>query len=224
VPKILIVEDDAGIADSIAEALLRERYVVDKVDNVTSGDSYLKSIDYDVVVLDWQLPDGEGIDLCRAYRNHGGTAPILMLTARTATADKLTGLDMGADDYLTKPFEMRELLARIRALLRRPRVMQAKVLTARGITLDPAKRVVTSAGDQELKLYPKEFALLELFMSNPGKVFSVNDLLDKVWPMDDDASVDTVRMTILRLRQKIESDESNPLIRTLRNVGYRLDP
>jgi DNA-binding response OmpR family regulator len=224
VPKILIVEDDAGIADSIAEALLRERYVVDKVDNVTSGDSYLKSIEYDVVVLDWQLPDGEGIDLCRAYRNHGGTAPILMLTARSGIEDKLTGLDMGADDYLTKPFEMGELLARVRALLRRPRVMQAKVFTARGITLDPAKRMVKSAAHEELKLYPKEFALLELFMSNPGKVFSVNDLLDKVWPTDDDASVDTVRTTILRLRQKIESDDANPLIRTLRNVGYRLDP
>jgi DNA-binding response OmpR family regulator len=223
VPKILIVEDDPGISDSIAEALLRERYVVDKVDNVTSGDSYLKSIDYDAIVLDWQLPDGEGIDLCRSYRNSGGTAPILMLTARSATSDKLTGLDMGADDYLTKPFEMGELLARIRALLRRPRVMQAKTLTARGITMDPAARVV-KAGEQELKLYPKEFALLELLMSNPGKVFSVNELLDKVWSTDGDASIETVRTTILRLRQKIETDEANPLIRTLRNVGYRFDP
>lgn len=222
-PKILIVEDDPGIADSIAEALLRERYVVDKVDNVTSGDSYLKSIDYDVIVLDWQLPDGEGVDLCRAYRNLGGTAPILMLTARSTTADKLTGLDMGADDYLTKPFDMTELLARVRALLRRPRVMLSKVLTARGITLDPTTRAVKQS-NEELKLYPKEFALLELLMANPGKVFSVNELLDKVWPTDGDASVETVRTTILRLRQKIETDEANPLIRTLRNVGYRLDP
>jgi DNA-binding response OmpR family regulator len=222
VPKILIVEDDLSIADSIADAFTRERYVVDKVHTVDDGGSYLKSVDYDMIVLDWQLPDGEGTELCRAYRNAGGTAPILMLTARSSTADKTTGLDLGADDYLTKPFEMGELLARTRALLRRPRVMLTKVLTVRGITLDPAARTVMLEG-QELKLYPKEFTLLELFMQNPGKVFSVNDLLDKVWPTDSDASVETVRQTILRLRQKVDIDENNPLIRTLRNVGYRLD-
>lgn len=222
-PKILIVEDDPAIAESIADALLRERYVVDKVDNFASGESYLTSIDYDVVILDWQLPDGEGPDLCKQYRDAGGTAPILMLTARSSTQDKLTGLDTGADDYLTKPFETGELLARIRALLRRPRVIQTKVVTARGITLDSTSRIV-KAGEQELKLYPKEFALLELLMLNPGKVFSVDDLLDKVWPTDSEASVETVRQTVLRLRQKVETDEGNPLIRTLRNVGYRLDP
>jgi DNA-binding response OmpR family regulator len=223
VPKILIVEDDPAIAESIAEALLKERYVVDKVDTFASGESYLTSIDYDVVILDWQLPDGEGPDLCRAYRNGGGTAPILMLTARSSTADKLAGLDTGADDYLTKPFEVGELLARIRALLRRPRQIQNRTITVRGITLDQTSRRV-KAGESELKLYPKEFALLELLMLHPGQVFSVDDLLDKVWPTDSEASVETVRQTVLRLRQKVEMDDANPLIRTLRNVGYRLDP
>ncbi|MGH9550274.1 MAG: response regulator transcription factor, partial [Terriglobales bacterium] len=158
------------------------------------------------------------------YRDSGGAAPVLFLTGHAQISDKTEGLDAGADDYLTKPFHMDELLARVRALLRRPPHVQPRLLTVRDLTLSPSTRTVSRA-DKEISLYPKEFALLELFLSHPNQVFSVDNLLDRVWSTDSEAaSVDTVRMTILRLRQKIEEDSANPLIQTVRGVGYRLRP
>ena len=137
--------------------------------------------------------------------------------------DKVTGLESGADDYLTKPFDMRELLSRVRAILRRPPVVGYKTIQVRDIELDPVEHTVKMAGS-ELKLYPKEFSLLQLFMLHPKQVFSADDLLDRVWPTDSEASIETVRQTILRLRQKVERDTESPLIQTVRGFGYRLEP
>lgn len=222
--KILVVEDDESLGPVVEQVLSDERHLVDRVLNVADCKAYLDSVTYDLLVIDWNLPDGTGVDVCMEYRRKGGTSPVLMLTGRTDVDDKVSGLDAGADDYLTKPFHTRELVSRVRALLRRPPTVTNKILTARDITLDPLGHTV-KRGDEVLKLYPKEFTLLELFMRNPNRLFSANDLLDRVWPTDSDASVETVRTTIQRLRQRVESEDSKePLIQTVRGVGYRLQP
>ncbi|HEY9787720.1 MAG TPA: response regulator transcription factor [Candidatus Obscuribacterales bacterium] len=221
--KILLVEDDKELAGVIADSLTGAHYLVDAVHTLSDAVAYTTSIDYDLIVLDWQLPDGSGLDFLLEYRRRQGVAAVLMLTGRSETPDKITGLDAGADDYLTKPFDMRELHSRVRALLRRPPVTPVKTLKVRDIELDPVQHAVTMKG-QEIKLYPKEFSLLELFMLHPKKVFSADDLLDKVWPTDSEASVETVRQTILRLRQKVEKEGTPALILTVRGFGYRLEP
>ncbi len=221
--KVLIVEDDVSIAQVVKDALTDAKYMVDMVHNGGDAREYLKSVTYDLIVMDWQLPDTTGIDLTTEFRAAGGTSPVLFLTGRNTVPDRITGLDSGGDDYLTKPFDIRELLSRARALLRRPAPVTYKSLKIRELELDPVQHVVSLNGAQ-LKLYPKEFSLLELFMRSPQRVFSGDDLLNKVWPTDSDASIETVRTTILRLRQKIETDPDNPFIRTIRGVGYRLEP
>lgn len=221
--KVLIVEDDVSIAQVVKDALTEAKYMVDMVHNGGDAREYLKSVTYDLIVMDWQLPDTTGIDLTTEFRAAGGTSPVLFLTGRNTVPDRITGLDSGGDDYLTKPFDIRELLSRARALLRRPAPVTYKSLKIRELELDPVQHVVSLNGAQ-IKLYPKEFSLLELFMRSPQRVFSGDDLLNKVWPTDSDASIETVRTTILRLRQKVETDPDNPLIRTIRGVGYRLEP
>lgn len=221
--KLLLVDDDEELVSVVEKVLTDEKYVVDKVFNASDARAYLQSLTYDLIVLDWTLPDGTGIDICLEYRSSGGKSPIIFLTGHDQVSEKMVGLDAGGDDYLTKPFAVGELLARIRALLRRPVTVQPKSLTARDIKLDPISHAVTRA-DEELKLYPKEFSLLELFLLHPNQVFSADDLLDRVWRTDAEASVETVRMTIMRLRQKVESDDKKPLIQTIRGVGYRLQP
>lgn len=221
--KILLVEDDVELAQLVSDALTGAHHLVDKVHTISDALAYIKTVAYDVVVLDWQLPDGSGIDLLFQYRGEKGSSAVLMLTARSDTPDRVAGLDAGADDYLTKPFDMRELLSRVRALLRRPPQAHQKTLKVRELELNPVQHTVTKCG-ADLKLYPKEFSLLELFMLHPRQVFSPDDLLDRVWPTDSEASVETVRQTILRLRQKVEAEGGQPLIVTVRGFGYRLEP
>ncbi|MBS2000499.1 MAG: response regulator transcription factor [Candidatus Obscuribacterales bacterium] len=221
--KLLLVDDDENLVSVIEKVLTDEKHVVDKVHTGSEAKAYLQGIPYDVIVLDWSLPDTTGVEICLEYRASGGKTPIIFLTGHDQIADKMTGLDAGADDYLTKPFAVGELVARIRALLRRPVQVRNKTLSARDLELDPITHAV-KRGNIDIKLYPKEFSLLEHFLLHPNQVFSVDDLLDRVWKTDADASTETVRMTIMRLRQKIETDEKNPLIQTLRGVGYRLQP
>ena len=221
--KLLIVDDDENLVSVIEKVLIDEKYVVDKVFTGADARAYMQGINYDLIILDWHLPDAVGIDICLAYRGAGGKTPVLFLTGEGALDAKVSGLDAGADDYLTKPFAMGELLSRVRALLRRPLEVRHATISARDIVLDPRTHTITKGG-VDLKLYPKEFSLLELFLLHPHQVFSVDDLLNRVWPTDGDASVETVRQTILRLRQKIENEEKNPLIQTIRGVGYRLQP
>ena len=221
--KILLIEDDQQLAASIKEQLENAQHVVEHVAEGQEGFDRLKLYSYDVAVLDWMLPDIAGIDVLKQFRDIGGVTPVLMLTGKSDVDFRVQGFSSGADDYLTKPFDMRELLSRVRALLRRPPVVGYKTIVVRDIELDPVEHTVTMAG-AELKLYPKEFSLLQLFMLHPKQVFSADDLLDRVWPTDSEASIETVRQTILRLRQKVERESEAPLIQTVRGFGYRLEP
>jgi two-component system OmpR family response regulator len=173
--------------------------------------------------MDWNLPHMEGIDICKAFRLNGGTTPIIMLTGKREIDDKEAGLDAGADDYLTKPFHMKELGARIRALLRRPAAVVSQDLKARDISLDPVTHRVCK-GEKELDILPKEFALLEFLMRHPKQVFSAEALIERVWPTDSEASSGSIRTYVNRLRSKIDSEGQNSLITTVHGIGYRLDP
>ena len=220
--KILLVDDDLSLLETLSEWLVGEHHVVDAVSSAQEARERLEQITYDVVVLDWRLPDGEGPKICQEFRANKGTAPVIMLTARADIADKEHGLDMGADDYLTKPFNPKELSARIRALLRRPHQVQDNVRKVGNFTLDPGSFRVTRDG-KEIQLLPKEFALLEFFMRHPGQVFSLETLLDRLWSTDSEASPETVRVHLTRLRGKIDTEGSPSIIRTIHRVGYKLD-
>jgi len=202
--------------------LLKERYVVESVDNGLDGLERMKHYPADVIILDWEMPKLSGVDACREYRESGGTTPILMLTGKGEVDDKTTGLDSGADDYLTKPFEMQELSARLRALLRRTSTKKVNNLVARDIMLDPVSGRVTKAG-VEIQLMPKEYALLEFFLRNPNQIFTADAILDRVWHLDAEAAVQTVRPYISRLREKLGDTGKTPLIKTVHGMGYKLD-
>lgn len=221
--KILVVEDDSEVLTLICESLKAENYVVDSVTTFEQAAQTLRFQDYDLIVLDWNLPDGSGINVLRNYRANAGKSPVILLTGRAKVDEKEEGLDSGADDYLTKPFSMRELNARVRALLRRPAVYSGKELRARDIVLDPESHRVTRNG-KEIKLLPKEFALLEFLLRNPGRVFSPEALLERVWESTSDASTDTVRIHVNRLRTKLDMKGEDSVIGTVHGVGYRLDP
>lgn len=223
--KVLVVEDDEEIALSVRDWLTMEQYVVDVVHDGAEGLDRLKHYHYEIAVLDVNLPGMNGMDVCAAYRKQGGKAYVLMLTAEGGIQDREKGLDLGADDYLTKPFHPRELSARLRALMRRAsRVAQATgVIKIGDVELDPHRRVVSKAG-KEVHLLPKEFALLEFFMRNPGQVFSQEALLDRVWSSESEVAPDTVRVHIRKLRSKLDSDDGDSLIRTVHREGYCLEP
>jgi DNA-binding response OmpR family regulator len=195
--------------------------MVDHVDAGIAALSQLKLSSYELVILDWMLPDLSGVDVCRQYRGSGGRTPILMLTARGAIEDKAAGLNAGCDDYLVKPFHPVELNARVQALLRRPQSYAGKVLTVRDIELDTETSRVFRAGS-EIDLTSKEFSLLELLMRYPNQSFTLETILNRVWQSDSAASVDTVRTHMKTLRRKLGDSEENGLIRTKRGAGYRI--
>lgn len=220
--KILIVEDNSELLDNVRDWLLAEKHVVDCSSDGVEALAYLKTYEYDVIVLDWTLPKLSGLEICKQYRGQGGAAPVLMLTGRRTIDDKEMGLDAGADDYLTKPFEMRELSARLRALLRRSTKLTADSLQVGQLKLDKQSHRVTRDG-KDIKLMPKEFAILELLMTHPGKVFSAEALIERIWATDSDASPEIVRKYINRLRQQVDVAGSTSIIRTVHGVGYSLD-
>lgn len=221
--KILVVEDEKALRDVVVDYLSAQNYNVDQVADGKEAMDRLKFYAYDLVVLDWNLPQMEGPDICRHYRSNGGTTPILMLTGKREVDDKEVGLDAGADDYLTKPFHMKELGARVRALLRRPATVVSQELKVRDIVLDPVTHRVTKDG-RDLDILPKEFALLEFLLRHPRQVFSSEALIERVWPTDSDASSGTIRTYVNRLRSKIDSPGTESLISTVHGIGYRLDP
>ena len=222
-PKILVVDDNADLADNIRQWLLMEQHSVDVCNDGLAGLEYLRAYQYDVIILDWTMPKMTGIEVLKQFRSLKGGTPVLMLTGRRSVDDKEEGLDAGADDYLTKPFEMRELSARIRALLRRPQAQPSNSLTVADIVLDREMRRVSKNG-LELKLMPKDFAILELLMSYPNKVFSAETLIERIWSSESDASPEVVRKHINRIRTQIDSEGKASLIRTVHGVGYSLDP
>ncbi|HEY9793633.1 MAG TPA: response regulator transcription factor [Candidatus Obscuribacterales bacterium] len=223
--KILIVEDDVGLARMVSDWLKFEHHMVEMANNGRDGLDKLKSFEYDLVVLDVDLPELSGIEVCKEFRSTGGTTPVLLLTGKNTLTDKETGFGAGADDYLTKPFHMKELSMRLRALLRRAEGSFAvgDQLKYRDIELDVKTHRVTRSG-KELQLLPKEFALLEFLMRHQGQVFNGEALLSRVWASESETSIDAVSTCIKRLRKKIDLEGENSLIRTVHGVGYKLDP
>lgn len=221
--KILLVEDDLTAAAMVKDWLEYELYVVEEVHNGEDALDLLKTYSYDVIVLDWQLPKMSGVDLLKDFRDRGGKTPVLMLTGNRTIGEKETGLDAGADDYLTKPFDMRELSARLRALLRRSPTARSTVMKCKHVSLDPSTCKVTSDG-AELKLLPTEYALLEFLMRHPDRVFSIDEILDHVWKSESEATATAVRTYITRLRKKIDVEGKPSIITTVHGLGYKLDP
>ncbi|MBX9692804.1 MAG: response regulator transcription factor [Cyanobacteria bacterium] len=220
--KILIVEDNPELSDNICESLMAQQHNVDCCADGVSALGYLKSYEYDVIVLDWTLPKMSGIELLKQFRAQGGVTPVIMLTGRREIDDKEHGFEAGADDYLTKPFELRELAVRVRSLIRRASSSTpSDELKIADVILDRQSKRVSKDGT-ELKLMPKDFAILELLMTYPNKVFSAEALIDRIWSASSDASPEVVRKHINRIRSKIDSDGKESLIRTVHGVGYSL--
>lgn len=220
--KVLIAEDDRDLCNMVVEWLQFEHYTVEAVNDGRSAMEKLQFYQYDIVVLDWEMPQMSGVEVCKKFRSEGGTSPIIMLTGKKLIVEKEEGLDSGADDYLTKPFHMKELSARMRALLRRPSALTSNVLKCRDLSLDPGSFRVTKGG-ADVQLLPREFALLEFLLRHPGQVFSAEALLDRVWKSDSDASPDALRTCLKRLRKKIDDPEAESVIRTVHGVGYKLE-
>ena len=223
IPYIAIVDDDAAIRTSLGRALRMENYDVELFED---GASALKSIQLrapDAIVLDLQLPDIDGLEICRRIRRSGDTTPILMLTARDAVNDRVEGLDVGADDYLVKPFDLAELLARLRALLRRhsPGEGDGTVLRFEDLTLNPQTREVFRAS-RRVELTKIEFDLLELFVQHPRQVLTRDQILDLVWGYNFDSGTNSLAVYIGYLRRKLEEGNEARLIQTVRGVGYAL--
>lgn len=221
--KILLVEDDRELGCMISACLSYDHYTVESIGDGQQAVVLLKTSSYDLIILDWGLPGMSGIELCQRFRAVGGTTPILMLTARREIAEKERGLDCGADDYLTKPFDMKELSARIRALLRRSNGrLSQNDLSFGEIVLQPTNFQATYRGN-ELGLVAKEFALLELLMRHPGRVFDADEIISRVWTADEVSSHESVRQHIKNIRRKLSATGCPSLIQTIRGVGYKLD-
>jgi DNA-binding response OmpR family regulator len=221
--KILVVEDDREFAEMVQAALASDRHLVDIANDGQLAVDMIKTYDYDLFVLDWNLPSIDGLTLCKKLRLQGAASPILMLTSNSSIDHKEAGLDTGADDYVTKPVHPRELVARVRALLRRPAKVTSHVIEARGIVLDCKAHTVTRDG-QPIQLLPREFAVFEFLLRNKGRVYSQEELLDKVWSTDAEVSLDTVRTCIRRIRDKVDLEGAPSIIRTVYSVGYTIDP
>ncbi len=219
--KILVVEDDRGLADIVKDHLEHQHHAVQLTHTGDDGDKLMRLYEYDCIILDWELPDGpSGIELCKNYRARGGTAPVLMLTGRQTIDQKETGFDAGADDYLTKPFIVRELVARVQALLRRPPVIITRAITAGDLEFDTLSRSLKKSGEV-VALFKTEADLLEHFMKHPNQVFSPDALLDRVWKGEDNGTLDALRTCIGRLRKKIDTDGQGSYIENMRGSGYR---
>jgi two-component system, OmpR family, response regulator len=219
--RVLIVEDDVRMAAALRRALRGEGIVADIANGGEEGLRMAHAVDFDAVVLDVMLPDLGGFEACRRLREQGVWTPVIMLTARDAVEDRVRGLDHGADDYLTKPFSLAELLARLRALARRGPVERPAVLSVGSLTLDPATRTVRRR-DREIKLSAREFSLLEAFMRRPGQVLSQLQLLDAAWDFGYEHRSNVVEVYIRYLREKVDRPFGTRSLETVRGVGYRL--
>lgn len=221
--KLLLVEDHARIAAAIQQGLERSGYVVDVAHDGQTGLDLALGESYDLLILDWMLPELSGLEICTQLRKTK-TTPILFLTARTGSDSVVTGLDAGADDYLEKPFAFEELLARIKALLRRPAALVPTVVSYKDLAFDEAGKRVTRAG-VEVHLSPKELALLRFLLANPGQVFSAQDLVEKVWPFDSEVLPNNAQVYISYLRHKLDKQfpDKPALLHSKRGFGYTLE-
>ncbi|MBS1952631.1 MAG: response regulator transcription factor [Cyanobacteria bacterium SZAS-4] len=219
-PKTLLVDDDVNLTKVLIDWLKHEHHTVDCAHTVKDGRNFLTSFSYDLVILDWSLPDGSGVDLCTQQRKEGLLTPVLILTGKDQIDDKITGLDSGADDYLTKPFDFRELSARLRTLLRRSALVGENIITVGPLKLDILAHEIKMS-DELLKLAPIDYSLLEFFMRSPGKVFTTDELLNGVWNSEEGAGAESVRSAVKRLR-KIIGDNDSISLDNVFGVGYKL--
>ena len=220
--RILIIEDEKKMASFLERGLKEEGYAVDVAEDGEKGWEYAVSNEYDLLIVDWMLPKMSGLDLCKKVRGESKQTPILILTARDATEDKIKGLDVGADDYLTKPFSFDELVARIRALLRRPpKIKDKTVLQCGNLSMDLIKRHVM-VGAEEIAFSQKEFALLEYLLRRTGEVVSRTEIAEHVWDLHFDPMSNTIDVYINFLRKKLLEKQVTFKIETVRGAGYRL--
>lgn len=220
--RLLVVEDEDEIADFLVRGLREEGFTVERAADGHDGWHRLSTESWDVILLDWWLPGVEGLALLERYRQSGGVVPVLFLTARDAISDRVRGLDGGADDYLCKPFAFEELLARVRALVRRPDRRTTTVLTRADVTLDLATQQVQRAG-RRLDLTAREYALLVLFLRHPGEVLSRTRIYEQVWDERYDGVSNTLEVHVMELRKKLEAHGPR-LIQTVRGRGYVFNP
>lgn len=219
--RLLVVEDNPKMAEFIRQGLGEQSYVVDVAQTGQEGQELAVLRNYDAIVLDIMLPDQDGRTICRNLRQWGVRTPVLMLTALSTTTDKVAGLDAGADDYLAKPFEFVELVARLRALLRRGQAQEATVLKFDDLEINLLTRQATRAGTK-IKLTAREFALLEVLMRNPNRVLTRTEIGERVWEMDFDSDSNVIDVYVSQLRRKVDRGFARPLIQTVIGSGYTL--
>jgi two-component system, OmpR family, copper resistance phosphate regulon response regulator CusR len=217
--RILVVEDDTRLATVVARGLRKQAFAVDTAGDADEALFFAQTNAYDLMVLDVMLPGRDGFAVCRQLRADGWAAPILMLTARDSVEDKVSGLELGADDYLTKPFDFNELIARVRALMRRRHIYRSPKLAVGDLELNTAARTA-SRGGREIELTTKEYAVLEYLVENAGRVIGRAELAEHVWDENYDPFSNVIDVYIRRLRQKIDDGFSPRLIRTRRGAGY----
>lgn len=222
-PKVLLADDDPELLQSVSAWLQHHKFNVDLAGDGAEAREYISQIEYDVLIIDWTMPVMSGIELCQWYRSRGGTTPILMLTGKDEISDKEKGLDSGADDYLTKPFDLRELTARLNALMRRGKVLATRVAQVGPLTIDPDAHRVLVDGN-EMKLTATEFSVLEFMARHPDQVFSADALIARVWKTSSEISTDTVRVYVKRLREKLDTAGYPGLLTNVHGVGYKLVP
>lgn len=220
--RILLVEDESKVANFIQKGLNSERYAVDVADNGEAGLELAQAYHYDLLILDLMLPKIDGTQVLSRLRRSDSTVPVLVLTARDSVQDKVTNLENGADDYLTKPFAFAELMARVKALLRRGPVSRANVLRVDDLELDRLSQLVKRAG-KRIDLTSKEYSLLEYLMTNAGRVLSRTMIIDHVWDQSFDGMTNIVDVYVRHLRSKVDEGNERKLIQTVRGIGYRID-
>ncbi len=217
--KILIIEDNLEFAEHVQIWLEAESHRVEIAGTAQIGRDLLEFSSFDAIILDWELPDGSGIDLCTNYRSNGGTTPILFLTGKNHLQEKVAGFHCGADDYLTKPCELKELTVRITALLRRPAGFIPNVMGIGPFQIDMVARQVRKNGVL-IELAPREFDLLQFLVKHPNEFYTAEQLIVRVWSSDSDVTLQAVSQSIKRLRQKIDNSEGQSFIKTRRGIGY----
>ncbi len=219
--RVLLIEDDPELSDLLVRVIRNATWAVDAVRDGRGALDALALAEYDLAILDLGLPDVDGFEVCRTMRARGDRTPVLILTARQSVKDRVQGLDVGANDHLAKPFEVAELMARLRALARRPAALHDPILTLADLTLDPATRQVTRAG-ATLPLTAREYALLEYLLRNPRRVLSRARILEHVWDDNFDPVANAVDVLVGRVRRKVDRQGLVPLVHTVRGAGYVL--
>jgi DNA-binding response OmpR family regulator len=221
---LLLLEDEADLAIAIQKALHNQKYVVDWAQDGEEAWDYLQQPDvYTLAIFDWMVPKLSGLELCQRLRRQQSQLPVLLLTARDRMEDRVVGLDAGADDYLVKPFGMEELLARVRALLRRPGTIQAQVLEIDGIRLDEQSYTLSTPTAAAIPLTAKEFQLLDYFMRHPNQILTHDQIRSRLWSLADESVSNVVAAQIRLLRRKLEQVDRRNAIETIRGLGYRFN-